>query len=158
MIIVRIALKKHAYELFAPGIAGRWNSEGKKVIYTAGSISLAAIENMVRRKGYGFNRDYNTMLIDLPDDLAVTEYTPDILPNGWNHPYNYSVSQPIGDKWYDEMKTAIFKVPSAIVSQEYNYVLHNLHPDFSKIKIIDVTEFIPDERIDDILKNYQPRK
>jgi RES domain-containing protein len=154
MIIVRIALKKYATTLFAPGFAGRWNSEGKKVIYTAGSVSLATMENMTYRKGYGFNHDYAIMLIDLPDSLPITTYTADNLPKGWNDPFDYSVGQSVGDRWYLAMETPVLKVPSAVVPQEYNYVLHTLHPGFSKIKLIAVTGYVPDPRIEDILKNY----
>lgn len=157
MVIVRIALKKYATTLFAPGVPGRWNSEGKKVIYAASSVSVAVMENMIYRKGYGFNKDYAIMLIGLPDNLPVTTYTPETLPKGWNDPHDYSISQPIGDSWYDEMKTPVLKVPSAVVPQEFNYVLHYLHPDFSKIKLLEVTEYVPDPRIDDILKKYQDK-
>jgi len=48
-------------------------------------------------------------------------------------------------------------VPSAVVPQEFNYVLHYLHPDFSKIKLLEVTEYVPDPRIDDILKKYRDK-
>jgi RES domain-containing protein len=154
MVIIRIALKKYAHALFAPGVSGRWNSEGKKVIYTAGSISLAIMENMIRRNGYGFNKDYATMLIELPDDISITMYTPDMLPPGWNDPRDYAISQPVGDAWFDSMESAVLKVPSAVVPQEYNYVLNSLHPDYTRIKLILVTEFVPDERIEEILKQH----
>jgi len=154
MIIFRIVLKKYSNELFAPGIPGRWNSDGNKVIYTAGSIALAVMENLIYRKGQGFSNHYATMLIDLPDHLAKTAYTSDTLPTGWNSPDKYSVSQPIGDNWYKEGLTPVLKIPSAVVPQEYNYVINSTHADFAQIKLIKVAEYVPDERIDDILKKY----
>lgn len=152
MLFIRITLKRYAHELFAPGVSGRWNSEGKKVIYAASSVSLAIMENLVRRSGYGFNSDFAIMFIEVPDHINITAYTPETLPPGWNEPGNYAVSQPVGDAWYDSMKTAVLKIPSAVVPQEYNYVLNSHHPDYARIKLAAVTEFVPDKRIEEILK------
>ena len=152
MIVTRIVLKKYAGELFAPGIAGRWNSEGNKVVYTAGSISLAIMENLVRRKGYGFNHDFAVMYIELPDNIGITAFSSETLPKGWNHPTDHTVGQTIGDAWYTSLKTPVLKVPSAFVPEEYNFVLHSLHPHFSRIKLRDVRGFVPDERLEYVLK------
>jgi RES domain-containing protein len=158
MLIFRITFKRYAHELFAPGVSGRWNSDGKKVIYAAGSVSLAIMENLVRRSGYGFNSDFAIMFIEVPDHIKISTYTPEDLRPGWNDPGSFAVSQPVGDAWYDSMKTAVLKIPSAVVPQEYNYVLNSLHPDYAQIKLVAVTEFVPDERIEDILKKYSIKK
>jgi RES domain-containing protein len=154
MLIIRITLKRYAHELFAPGISGRWNSDGKKVVYAAGSVSVSVMENLVRRNGYGFNSDFAIMFIEIPDHIGITTYTPEMLPPGWNDPNDYAVSQRLGDAWYDSMATPVLKVPSAVVPQEYNYVLHSLHPDYTRIKLLAVTEFVPDKRIEAILKKH----
>lgn len=152
MVIIRIALKKYAKELFASGVPGRWNSEGKKVIYGAESLSLAALETMIRRNGAGFNKNFATMFIDVPEDLTITPIDIRKLPKDWNDPLDYSICQPLGDQWYEENKSPILKVPSAIIPREYNYVINSTHKDYTRIKLFDVAEFIPDPRIEDILK------
>lgn len=153
MIVTRIALKKYANQLFAPGFAGRWNSEGNKVIYTAGSISLAIMETLIRRKGYGFNNDFAVMYIELPDDIGVTSFASESLPNGWNDPADYTVSQAVGDTWFNSLKTPVLKVPSSFVPEEFNFILHSLHPHFTSIKLKDVRAFVPDERLEYVLKS-----
>lgn len=158
MIIFRITLKRYAHELFAPGVSGRWNSDGRKVIYAASSVSLAIMENLVRRNGYGFNSDFAIMFIEVPDHINITTYTPEKLPPGWDDPGSYAASQPIGDAWYDAMKTPVLQIPSAVVTQEYNYVLNSLHPDYKHIKLTAVTKFVPDERIEAILKKHAIKK
>lgn len=158
MLIFRITLKRYAHELFAPGVSGRWNSDGKKVIYAASSVSLAIMENLVRRKGSGFNSDFAIMFIEVPDHIDIKTYSPKKLPPGWDDPGSYAISQPVGDTWYDSMKTAVLQVPSAVVPQEYNYVLNTLHPDYTRIKLVAVTEFVPDKRIEEILKKYAIKK
>jgi len=41
MLVYRIVYKTFSKELSASGLEGRWNSEGKRVIYAAASIALA---------------------------------------------------------------------------------------------------------------------
>lgn len=154
MLLFRITHKKFSQELYASGIKGRWNGPGRKVIYCAESISLAFLENMIRRQGVGFNDDFKIMIIEVPDDLEITVINPDDLPAQWRDFKDYSHCQPLGNKWYDEGETAILKVPSAVLPESSNYVLHSLHPDFRRIRLIETTDLVPDERIEDILKKY----
>ncbi len=44
-------------------------------------------------------------------------------------------------------KSAVLKVPSSIIQQEYNYLVNPAHKDFSKIIIKTVDPFVFDERI-----------
>lgn len=79
MLVYRIIPTIYSKSLHAPGLAGRWNGAGRKVIYTAESIPVAFMENMVRRKGLGFNDLFAIMVIDIPDTLAVSEIAPSSL-------------------------------------------------------------------------------
>jgi RES domain-containing protein len=134
MLVYRITHKSFSSELFAPGIKGRWNSAGKKVVYCAESIALAFLENMVRRQGVGFNHDFKTMLIDIADDVKITVIQASGLKPGWRDFRDYSCCQPLGDRWYDEGKTAVLKVPSAVLPEANNYVLNAEHADYKKIR------------------------
>ena len=49
----------------------------------------------------------------------------------------------------------ILKVPSAVLPDSFNYVVNSELPDYGLIKLIEVTDLIPDERIEDILKRYK---
>ena len=73
MLVYRIVHKTYSTGLYASGLKGRWNSAGKKVIYTAESIPLAFLENMVRRQGVGFNNDFKIMIIQIPDKALISE-------------------------------------------------------------------------------------
>lgn len=155
MLVYRIVHKKYSSDLFASGLKGRWNSAGKKVIYTAESIPLAFLENMVRRQGVGFNRDFKVLFIDIPDKIKLSSVKVSELENGWGHVKDYSKCQPIGNKWYDDRKTVILKVPSAILPDAFNYVINTELSDYSKVRLVEVTDLVPDERIEDILKKYR---
>lgn len=73
MQVYRIALMNWSTSLRGAGFPGRWNSEGKYVVYTSGSKALASLENSVHRSGGGLNSVFKVMVIDIPVDLAITE-------------------------------------------------------------------------------------
>src|SRR5882762_1174803 len=100
MLGYRITLKQYSNKLFAPGLGGRWNGAGRKVIYCAESIALAFLENMVRRQGVGFNADFKIMVIDIPDDLQISTINISELEKGWRNFTDYSQCQSIGNNWY----------------------------------------------------------
>jgi len=157
MLVYRITHKIYSKELFASGLEGRWNGDGKKVLYTAGSVALAFLENMIRRQGVGFNSDFKTMIIEIPDDLKIQTIKAESLPAGWREFTDYSKCQPIGNEWFDKGEKPVLKVPSAVLPEEFNYLINTAHPDFKKIKLVETTELVPDERIEDILKNYSKK-
>ena len=152
MLAYRITHKSFSKKLIAPGFAGRWNGTGRKVIYCAESIALAFLENMIRRQGVGFNEDFKTVILQIPDELKIQKVNPGDLPAGWRKFSDYSKCQPIGNEWFDEGTFPILKVPSAVLPESFNYVINAMHPDCKKIKIIRITDLIPDERIEDLLK------
>src|SRR5258708_8651394 len=117
MLTYRITLKQYSTKLFAPGLAGRWNGSGRKVIYCAESIALAFLENMVRRQGVGFNDDFKTMILDIPDDLKIQVITAGDLPTHWREFTDYSKCQLFGNAWYDDGTFPLLKVPSAVLPE-----------------------------------------
>ena len=157
MLLYRIVHKKYSHSLFASGMRGRWNSGGNKVIYCAESIALAFLESMIRRQGVGFNKDFKIMILNVPPKGRITIINISDLEKGWRDFNDYSKCQAPGDKWYNEQKSLLLKVPSAVLPESSNYVINTMHPDYKKVKLIEVTDLIPDERIEDILKKYSKK-
>lgn len=147
MEVYRICLAKYAGDLFASGIRGRWNVKGSFVIYTAGSRALACLENVVHRSGEGLSDNFRTIVIDIPDDLRIETISADGLPANWQETKSYPVCQPLGHAWYQKRSSPVLRVPSAIIPEEFNYILNTRHPDFSKIKIKATEDFFFDPRI-----------
>ncbi|CAN5285887.1 RES family NAD+ phosphorylase [soil metagenome] len=154
MLVYRIVHKKFSTGLSASGLEGRWNNVGKKVLYTSETIPLAFLENMVRRKGVGFNSDFKTLIIDIPDNVKIQIIKGSILENGWRDYKDYSKCKPIGDKWYNERKSMVLEVPSAILPDANNFIINRELTDFALIKVAGITELVPDPRIEEILKRY----
>jgi len=154
MLVYRIVHKKFSTNPHASGLEGRWNSTGKKVVYTAESIPLSFLENMVRRQGVGFNNDFKILIIEIPESVNISEVKVSDLEDGWRAFRDYSKCQLIGDKWYEGNKTLVLKVPSAVLPESFNYVIHAEHKDYKLVKLIRTTELVPDDRIEEILKRY----
>lgn len=151
MLVYRITQTKYASSLFAPGFAGRWNSEGEGMIYTGGSASLSCLEVLAHKSGAALNSGkFSMAVIEIPDELFIDEISLKELQNlnpDWFKVIHYPITQKLGNQWISEMKSAVLKVPSAIVDREYNYLMNPLHPDFSRIKILDVIPFNFDSRL-----------
>ncbi|RYE25076.1 MAG: RES domain-containing protein [Sphingobacteriaceae bacterium] len=155
MLVYRIVHKKYADTLFASGIEGRWNAEGKKVLYTAESISLAYLETLAHRKGLGFNKDFRIMVIQVPDESQFQIVESTDLPKTWRDFRNYAECQKIGNQWFDAEEKLCLKVPSAVVPENWNVVINTFHQDFKKVKLIEVLDFNPDDRLEQIIKQYK---
>lgn len=154
MLVFRIAHKKYAQNLSVSGLSGRWNSDGKLVLYTSENISLALLENMIYRAGCGFNNDYKIMVMEVLSE-KIEKIDLRSLPENWRKLEAYSELQEIGDLWYEQQKNLILKVPSSILPENFNIILNTVHPDFKKVKLIDVLDYEPDARLENILKKYK---
>ena len=147
MLVYRISLTHRAKSLSGSGYPARWNSKGSFLIYTAASRALACLENIVHRSGEGLSLNFKILTIEIPDEISISEIKPSQLRKDWTEYQNYIFSQKIGDEWLKTGITAVLKIPSAIIPEESNLLLNPAHPQFKKIKIIEVDDFIFDNRI-----------
>jgi RES domain-containing protein len=73
--------------------------------------------------------------------------SPTKLPAGWKRwPYP-KTNAAVGDNWVRSGRSAVLKLPSAVVPEEFNYVLNPAHPDFGKISIGKPRVFKADPRL-----------
>jgi len=126
---------------------GRWNSKGHPVIYTAGSRSLAALETLVHVPQNNIPSDLCIVTLSLPTNITSDNVSVTTLPEKRRGIPILPALQQIGDKWLETGKTAILKVPSVVIPEEFNFLINPLHPEATKIKIKDKNNFVFDERI-----------
>ena len=116
--------------------SGRWHHTGQRVVYTAQHRSLAALEALVHvSKTQLLLKDFILTTIYIPDDLAIQEIELIQLREDWNIPDNIYQTQSIGNMFLQAISNMILKVPSAIIEDEYNFILNPVHPDFNRCKI-----------------------
>lgn len=154
MLAFRIAHYKYAHSLSVSGFEGRWNSKGKLVLYASENIATSLLENIIYRTGTGFNNDYKIMVIYHPEE-HIEQIITSNLPKDWRSLESYDQLQKIGDSWYDEQRSLCLKVPSSILPDNYNVIFNTTHPEFKNVKLIDVLDYEPDERLEKLLKKYK---
>ena len=148
MEVFRIVHSKWANSLTASGYAARWNSTGLFVIYAAENCSLACLENLVHRNGFGSDADYSLLTITFPNTIKTSEINAKDLPKEWDNATEngHLICRAIGDSWIRNQQSAILFVPSAIIPKERNVLINPNHPDFKKIKFT-IQEFAFDKRL-----------
>lgn len=114
----------------AAAVGGRWNPIGVAVIYTAGSLALAMLERLVQRRNFG-----DTLLVEamVPDDLAIEDMFAAPPPN-WRA-LGSPEAAAAGGEWAASRRTALLRVPSALVPREPNFVVNPVHPDARRIRV-----------------------
>ena len=151
MLVYRISQTKYANSLTASGIDGRWNAINQKMIYTAGSVALACLENLAHRSGTSLAaRNFSIAIIEVEDSVKIEEVKikdlVSVHPN-WNSVDHYPLTQNLGNDWLNANTAAVLKVPSAIIDLEYNYLLNPNHASFIGIKIVSIERFRFDVRL-----------
>lgn len=149
MEVFRITHTKWADKLVASGYQARWNSNGFYVIYTAENCSLACLENLVHRNGFGLDGDFSLVTISIPDYIKKIEIDLRNLPIGWNGNEEKSqlLCQTIGDNWLRNQQSLVLVVPSAIIASENNILINPNHQDFARIKLKSMQTFSFDKRL-----------
>lgn len=108
--------------LHAPG---RWHSRGRLILYVAENVSLSMAESLVHIQRSNNIAPYHRWEITIPDALIQPAPT---LAAGWES--DLALTRRYGDAWLASRAAVAHRVPSAIVPQEFNFLLNPAHPDF----------------------------
>jgi RES domain-containing protein len=124
----------------------RWNPKGVPMVYTASTLSLAALEALVHFAIDTAPLDYVALTIRVPDD-AVERVAANTLPAGWNAMAAPAACQEVGARWAAEGRSLGLAVPSVVVPSEDNILLNPRHPDFAKVALEKQEPFLFDSRL-----------
>lgn len=146
----RIVKKRHADSAFdgagARRYGGRWNSPGTRVVYVSDTRALCLLEVLAGLGSVKPVQSYVLIPVTFEDSL-VLPVEPTHLPPEWRRSPPPPSTQRIGDHWADNLISAILRVPSAIVPEEFNYLLNPVHPDVRRIEIGSPQDFTVDSRL-----------
>jgi RES domain-containing protein len=130
--------------LLAPG---RWHSRGRAVVYLSDHPALALLETIVRLQVDPDNLpdDYRILRIEAADDVPIETVDKAKLAGDWQA--DLARTRRLGDEWLASKRTALLRVPSAIVPSAFNFLLNPSHTDGEKISVIDAVKMAFDPRL-----------
>lgn len=105
--------------------AGRWHSQGRRIVYLADHPSSALLEMLVHLDRDLIPATYQLLRVSVPDDVVI-EIVGANLPADWRS--KAMSSREVGDGWLDRSTSALLRAPSAISERGSNYLLNPAQP------------------------------
>ena len=137
--IYRLTLPKFTDSAFsgegALRVGGRWTPPGRPAVYASSSIALALLETLAHAP-WPTTPAHQIIPAEVPEAMRITAVKIADLPADWRNTPAPAALRTIGKDWLLAAETAILRVPSALIPQEWNYVLNPLHPDFAQLRIL----------------------
>ena len=149
MHVYRIAPIPFSRDLSGTGaklFGGRWNEKGTPCIYTSSTRALAICEFVAHQTLETVPNKLELVTLEIPTNSLI-DLSIESLPSNWkDSPAPFKLKS-LGNNLLINLECLIIKVPSAIVPEEFNYILNPLHDDFSKIRIVDKRHYSLDKRL-----------
>lgn len=126
---------------------GRWNSAGRRVLYTSESLALAALELLVHIPAALAPTDLVALTIDIPDDLVAERIEASQLPTNWFGYADGASCRLLGDAWFESGNTALLRAPAAPVPEEHNFLVNLTHDGAQRVGVLHSRAFHFDPRL-----------
>jgi len=124
----------------AKKLGSRWNNKGRELIYSSGSMSLAAFELLVHYEPDSLlNVSLVSISVMIPEEVSITHCLNP--PKEWDKYPAKMISRDFGDNWLKKCETAVLCVPSAMIDNEYHYLINPRHPHYKLIEFREPMKF-----------------
>ena len=127
-------------------LGGRWNSKGTRIVYLADSLALAALELLVHIDHAQALSRHWAIPVEFAEESLAQLAKADV-PAGFPDTMTLSTTQRIGDAWIRTGDTPLLRVPSAVVSVEFNYLFNPGHDLAGEVHQGEPIPFRFDERL-----------
>ena len=128
---------------------GRWNSHGRRALYTSSHFSLNVLEAYVHIPPE--LRDVLPILqavrISIPDDANAAHVSQEQLVALLESDDPLAACRAMGDSWLDRNTELVLQVPSMLVPEEMNLILNPAHPRMREVEITSSRAFRFDARL-----------
>lgn len=134
--IISDAYYKDPYS--SSGAPARWNPSAARMIYAAGSPSLALLEHLCIMGTGVSSRQWHMIVFDIADESLMGTLDARNLFSGWSGLPHGKGTQDFGKAWLDEREYPFLRVPSARLDiafypEEFNVLIN---PDFPHVKTL----------------------
>jgi RES domain-containing protein len=151
MIVYRVSSGEYETRLWngngGLNFDGRWNTKGHRIVYTSECLALAVLENLVNIGRFSRFEKYFKARAEIPEKFIIEINELLLMKNRWNDPEIGHETQEIGDRWLKEKKSAVLRVPSAVLNSECDFLLNPEHPDFGKLNLYPAVPLEIDPRL-----------
>jgi RES domain-containing protein len=126
--------------------SARWHTAGRRIVYLAESPAGALIESLVHIElnQRSWPDYYDLMQIRAPDGIQVETISTPAEKKWKEFPL---VTRKLGDEWLRSRRTALARVPSAIMPNTWNILLNPEHLSAPQITVVQVTRAEFDQRL-----------
>ena len=126
--------------------SARWNTAGLPIVYLAASPPGALIEILVHLE---LEEDelppaFMLLRVNIPGKLHIPQLR---VPEGEAWKSDLALTRSLGDAWLKSRRSALARIPSAILPDTFNYLLNPLHTDAARITIAEVKSAVLDPRL-----------
>ena len=104
---------------------GRWHEPGTRVIYLAGTPAGALLEACVHTSAGDVPPKYTLLAVAVKDAVSIETVDVSTLPANWAE--SPDVTREIGSAWLRSQRSALLRVPSALVPASVNYQIGRAH-------------------------------
>lgn len=127
--------------------SARWHTQGRPIVYLAESVAGALLEVLVylELSPAHLPKSYRLLKVEVPDDLSVEALSASDLGDNWID--DETLTRTVGDQWLASKRTALLRVPSAIIPETFNLLLNSAHEEARRLKIVSHREYPWDLRL-----------
>ncbi len=148
MIVYRFTHSRYKADISGTGAklnGGRWNEPGIAALYSSSSISLSLLEVLVNANTLEEVNSLALMKLDIPKSLDSSIQKLTSLKKNWYKDFEYT--RWIGSEFLKSGDNLLLECPSAVITEEMNYLVNPGHKDFKKLKVISTDDYKFDNRL-----------
>ena len=139
--------------------SGRWHHKGTQVAYASEHPGVAVLEKLVWLERYEVARSsaYALLPLHLDPDRHLETVNPSDLPDNWDTFPHLDATRDLGTRWFEEERSAVLAVPSAVLPVAKNYLINPFHPDIHDLERGEPVSFSWEARLFQRSQDYNER-
>ncbi|HZH66805.1 MAG TPA: RES domain-containing protein [Flavisolibacter sp.] len=149
MLVYRVGNGTYARNLTGEGarlFGAQWNHMGATCLYTSSSRALAVLEFSVNVDLGRILRHLTITTFEIPEDNIQVLPLAQLPGDRRDAPAPPSTKN-LGTHLLYGLEHLVLQIPSTVIREEFNYLVHPRHHRIGECKILDVKDFVYDLRI-----------
>jgi RES domain-containing protein len=144
-VLWRISNYKDLSGIGGTKVSGRWHTKGRPIVYLADWPATSLLEVLVHMEltVEELPKSFTLLRVELPENPSVIDGRKQ-LKDDWSQ--DVLATRKVGDDWLQSENSLLYRVPTAIVPANCNYLFNPAHPEAVGVKL-EVFDFPADGRL-----------